>query len=207
MSITVGHIYKFSFEQDFENLNGIYKVTHAMDYDTLLVDDVDLLKSLFEPANLTDIELQAALPTIKTDTFYRLVTIDGQTELYVPYQYVVGIPVPDVFEYAKLMLVVDLGPWAEPDVLAGIQSIISDYLENAYGIVEQPEVMAYDNVWMAESDYEATKDARQTVITNGTGTINYFTETQKKQVIIDAKDARIAALEALVVQLHDQLNP
>lgn len=207
MSITVGHIYKFAFDTDFAILNGIYKVTHAMDYDTLIESDVDLLNSLFEPAGLSDVELQVALPTIKTDTFYRLITIDGNTELYIPYQYVVGIPVPDVFEYSKLMLVVDLGPWAEPDVLAGIQSIISSYLENAYGITEQPEVMAYDTVWMAESDYEATKDARQDVIDNGTGTINYFTETQNKQEIINAKDARIDALEALVAQLHNQLYP
>lgn len=207
MSITVGHIYKFTFSDDFVSLNGIYKVTHSMDYNTLLEDDVSLLDSLFVPAGLTDVELDAELPDIMTDVFYRLVNIDGTQILYIPYQYIVGIPVPDVFEYSKLMLAVDLGPWAEPDTLAAISNTISQYLENAYGISETPEVMAYDSVWMAESDYEAIVEARQTTIDSGTGVVNYFKETQNKQAIIDAKDARIAALEDLVAALHADLNP
>lgn len=207
MSINVGKIYKFAFDSSFASLNGIYKVTHAMDYNTLLENDVDLVSKLFIPAGLTDTEYQAALPDLMTDTFYRLIALDGELELYVPYQYIVGIPVPDVFEYSKIMLGVDLGPWAEPDLLSGISTIISDYLENAYGITEAPEVMAYGSVWMAESDYEAIKDVRQDVIDNGTGTINYFRETQNKQTTINAQAARITALEDLVAQLHDQLNP
>jgi len=204
MSITVGHIYKFSFSDDFDSLNGIYKVTHSMDYDTLLEDDVSLLDSLFVPAGLTDVELDAALPDLMTYTFYRLISIEGTQILYVPDQYIVGIPIPDVFEYSKLMIAVDLGPWAEPDTLAAISATISQYLENAYGISETPEVMAYDTVWMAESDYEAIVQARQTTIDNGTGVVNYFKEAQIKQNTIDAQAARIAALEDLVAALDAQ---
>jgi hypothetical protein len=101
MSITVGQIYKFALETDFASLNGIYKVTHAMDYNTLLERDVVLLDKLFVPAGLSDTEYQAALPDLMDDIFYRLVSMDDKVELYVPYQYIVGIPVPDVFEYSK----------------------------------------------------------------------------------------------------------
>lgn len=207
MSITVGHVYKFAFHTDIASLNEIYKVTHALDYNTLLEDDVDLLDKLFTPAGLGQAELDAALPTIMLDTFYRLVGVDGTVELYVPYSYINGIPVPDVFEYAKLMLGVDLGPWAEPDVLATLKTTVSQYLQDGFGIIEEPKTMVYDKVWMAESDYEAILAAREAVKAGGSGVINYFTESKRLQETIDAKDARIAALEDLVRQLDAELNP
>jgi hypothetical protein len=207
MSITIGQIYKFAFIDTFASLNGIYRVTHSMDYNTLLETDVDLMVTLFTPAGLTEQDMQTALPDISTDTFYRLVSPDGLTTLNVPYQYIVGIPVPDVNEYSKIMLAVDLGPWAEPDVLPAMITVISNYLQNGWGVVKPPELMAYETEWMSAADYEAIKQSRQNVIDSGLGVPNYYAENMAKQTIINNQAARIAALEEIVRLQDALLNP
>ena len=72
MNVEVGETYKFSFDTDYNTLNGIYKVLSLVSYDQILLDDVDLIESLYGLVGKSDTDLATDLPTIKEEAFYSL---------------------------------------------------------------------------------------------------------------------------------------
>lgn len=202
MSIELGHAYEFRFKTGFESLNGIYRVTHALSYDSILEAEADLLTNLYAPAGKDQDDLDTDLPVISKDSFYTLVSPADASVLYMPSRYIVGIPIPDVREYAKLMLNIDLGVISDPALLQSITDSIAQILQGAHGIVSPPVVMQYDTEWMSESTYDAIVTAREA---SKTGIQNYYTLSLEQAVTIAEKNAKIAALETLVDQLYAQL--
>jgi hypothetical protein len=199
MSIELGHAYQFSFTAGFETLNGIYRVTHALSYDSLLEGSVDLLASLYTPAGKDQDDLDADLDALSAESYYKLVHVTSALELYMPKGYIVGIPVPDVREYVKLMLSIDLGVMADPAILQSIVDTVKDVIQGAHGVTNDPVLLQYSTQWMSETTYEAIVAAREQA---RTGVTNYYTLSQQQAATIVEKNARIAALEILVDQLR-----
>ena len=202
MSIELGHAYEFSFKTGFESLNGIYRVTHALSYNSVLEAEADLLANLYAPAGKDQDDLDTDLPTISQDSFYTLVSTTDASVIYMPASYIIGIPIPDVREYALLMLNIDLGAIADPALLQSVRDSVVQILEGGYGITNEPVVMQYDSKWMSESTYEAIEKVRERT---KTGIQNYYTLSLRQAETIAEKNAKIAALETLVDQLRAQL--
>ncbi len=201
MSIEIGHAYEFRFKTGFNSLNGIYRVTHAQSYASLLEEDIDLLTYLYSPAGKVQGDLDTDLADIVEDSYYKLVSVEDESViLYVPISYIVGVPVPDVREYGKVMVTVDLGVIADPALLASFQATLGQTLEEALGILTSPILMQYGTEWMSESAYQALEEAREAA---KTGVTNYYTLSIEQAAEILAKDAKIAAYETLVADQHD----
>lgn len=204
MNIDIGNTYGFRFKAGFTSLNGIYTVTHGLSWDSILLEEVDLFATLYQKAGKTTGDLEADYADLPVESFYRLVNVTDNTEVFMPKSYIIGIPVPDVFEYQKLMLTVDLGLFAEPDTLATIRNTVGQVLEGQLGTTTDVNVVIYGSQWMTEGDYEQIVEDRAAA---RTGVINYYSEVLKKDIVITKLNARIAALEEIVSQQHAQLNP
>lgn len=202
--LTIGHAYEFTFDTGFTDLDGIYKVTHAMTYDSVLLDEVDLYVNLYKPAGKSEQDLETDLPDYVDRTFYRFESVIDTTVLYVPDTIIVGIPAPDVREYAKVMLSVNLGVFADPTLLASLVNTMQQVLEGSHGILDIPIVATYDTTWMSESAYEAIVAAREAA---ATGTTNYYSDNLVLQQEVADKNAEIAALEIIIAQQDAIINP
>lgn len=203
MSITVGQTYKFAFKTDFAALDGIYTLTHAVSWETLLVDEIDLFVHLYNKVNKTEADLDIDTPTIKTDVFYRLQLVTDETVfIYIPSKYIVGLPNAAVEEYSKLMITVDLGTFANANVLATLQQTMRDVLEQNVGVTNEVEVVEYDTEWLTSSEYATVESDR---LNSRTGSINNYLEVIKKDTQIADLQAQVNALTELCSQLNAQI--
>ena len=198
MNVEVDEVYKFAFKTGFNWLDNIYRVLALVDYDQLLIDDVDLFVSLYNLVGKTQGELEADLPDISKEAYYILEDVVSLNKIYVPRSYVIGLPQGNIKEYSNVVLTADLDVWADPTALNNVKATIADALEGAYGITQAPLLIKAGSTWMAESDYNDIEEQRET---DRTGVTNSYTEIQRLTSEIAKKDARIAALEQLVVQL------
>jgi len=199
MSIDVGTVYEFTFKSDFTALNGIYKVSHSLDYDTILLEDISLLDFLYSHVSKTAEDLLTDLSDYRDNVFYKITHVTTLAVYYVPRSYIVGIPNPDVRPYSKLVLTLDLGPFADPDLLVTLKETISQVLSVNTGITESPVIMEYDQEWMTGGAYNDIVDDRAA---NKGNTINYYSENLKLIQQLTQKNTTIAGMEELIHDLN-----
>ena len=199
MSIDVGTVYQFVFKGGFTDLNGIYKVSHSLDYDTILLEDISLLDFLYSQVNKTAQDLETDLSDYKDNVFYKITHVSTLAVYYVPRSYIVGIPNPDVRPYSKLVLTQDLGPFADPNLLATLMATIQQVLQVETGIVELPTIMEYDREWMTGGEYTSIVDDR---IANKGNTVNYYSANKELINQITSKNTTIAGLEEIIRNIN-----
>jgi hypothetical protein len=204
MSIDIGNTYKFRFKSGFDSLNGIYTITHGLSWDSILLEEIDLFTLLYEPAGKVANDLDTDKSELTKESFFRLVNVEDGSVVFMPKSYITGVPEPDVFEYPKLMLTVNLGLHIEPDTLATLQATVGTVLLGQLGTSADVAVVQYGSKWLSEGDYEQIVEDRAN---SRSGVVNYYSEVLKKDIEIAKKNARITALELLVSQQHAQLNP
>ena len=203
MSIGVGNTYSLRFKNEFGDLDGIYTITHSLSYDSILEGDIDLLEFLYRWVNKSQSDLDNDLDDLKSETFFRAIHVETFTELYVPRSFIVGIPNPDVREYSKLMITMNLGLFADPNLLSTVAAAVKQNVINLVGLPvdADPVIMEYGKTWMTGTKYDDLT-ALRTV--NKGNAVNYFALAQQRQETINKQASQIAALEELVRQLNDQ---
>lgn len=195
MSIVVGNQYGLKFVSGFTDLDGIYAVTHAVDYNSLLLDDISLMTYLFVHVNKTEADLKTALPDIVDDVFYKIINVVTNAIYYVPRSYIVGIPNPNVAAYSRLMLTMDLGVFADPTLLTTLKNSIRTALLEGLGIDKEVQVMEYGKRWLTKEDYNTLVADREQ---QSTGFVNYYEKYNEQVETIQTQASKIAALEEII---------
>ena len=195
MSIVVGNQYGLKFKDDFDDLDGIYTVSHAVDYNSLLLDDISLMTYLFIHVGKTEEDLDVAIGDIRDDVFFKIVHVVNESIYYVPRSYIVGIPDPNVAAYSKLMLTMDLGVFADPTLLATLKNSIENALREGAGIDKQVQLMQYGEQWLTQEEYETIAEDRETT---RTGFVNYYEKYTEQEALVQTQNTKIAALEEII---------
>lgn len=179
MSIKIGEIYDFRFGTHDDNekytpLDGIYKVLDIYSYTRILEEDVDLYELTFSKVNILKDSFESEVVKYKYDNIYMLESVlDGDT-ICIPESLIIGYPSPDVKEYPKIMLSIDLGVFDSPETVLQIEEIVKNTIlqtlgsDIATGTNEpvDPKVSAvvYMKEWMSVSDYLELRNNRKKVI-------------------------------------------
>jgi hypothetical protein len=116
MQIVPGSVYKFVFIESVPAghpatpSDGTYKVIQEMTHDELRTNArIDT----YPAATYADV------------VFYKIQSTDTSLIVYVPETYITGFPVVDVREYPKIVLTMNLGIVANPNILNSLQTEIS----------------------------------------------------------------------------------
>jgi hypothetical protein len=229
----------------FSLIDGIYLVKGITDYSGVLRDNVKLTDGLYryvsEPSQV-NADFQADLTKLKTANFYKLQAVEDifttktvvinstnvsadvkvvpkDAILYVPTYLVAGLPDPDVQEYAKLMMTIDLGPFADPELLATLKDTVGQILEAYHGIdrdgYSDPSrsasgryggisAMIYSSAWLTQDDYKAIEASREVTATDANASsarfkrVNYYLLAKQRQETIARLNAKIAAYEEII---------
>lgn len=174
MQLVLGQTYRFEFDTPFEALGyvletnptgGYYTVTEQLTYERLCERGVDLLELLYTPAGLAQTDLDAAVTagTFIGATFVHLKSVVDNSSIYAPTASIVGVPIIDIHQYAKVCLNIDLGVFADEALLDEITALVSGLLLWKYGIGASSgdvRLLTYDRQWMTAVEYAAIDDAR-----------------------------------------------
>lgn len=229
MQLVLGQTYRFTFDDPFAVLGydaeanptgGYYAAVELLTYERVLERDMDLMELLFTPAGLTQTDLDAAVAngTYIGKTFVHLKSVVDNASRCVPVDSIVGVPIIDVHNYAKLVLTLDLGVFADENTLDEITTMVQGFLLWKYGIASTENmvrVLAYARQWMTGAEYQATVDAREAVKIAERANVptdlaalgisdqsqHLISAMQKLAANAATADAKNDALEALVRQL------
>lgn len=125
----------------------------------------------------------------------RFTTVETKDVLYIPMPILSTYPYTDLNEYAKIALAIDIGVYAEGDVLEAAAARIKEIIMTDYGIEATPRVMIYDKVWMRDSVYAGIKEIREAAKGQ---TINYYSECKRLTSLINDLNTKISALESII---------
>lgn len=201
MNIETDKVYLFKFKPGFESLDGIYKVTHQLNYEEILEENIDLYKELYEKVNKTRQDLDQDIENYKDDVFFKLEKPGDTVEpfyFYIPETLLNQYPDSNVAEYNKVMMTIDLGLFANPDILTSLITAVSEIISTNQGITVQPVLMTYGKQWMLTADYEQLEQNRENAKGN---IINYFSECNRLTDELNKAQARIQALEDIIKSL------
>ena len=199
MYIDIDAAFKFIFTPDFSSLDGVYKVVQSLTYDEILASEIDMAIDLYARVNKTAEDWEADAESYRKDIFYKLEVMNGELEedsFHIPISIVRDYPDPNIHEYGKLSIMVDLGPHADEDKMNSLIIDFQTILETNYGIASTPRLVVYDRTWMSETDYEVIDAAREAA--KGT-IINYKSESVRLEQELVAARAKIDALEQIII--------
>ena len=203
MNIVADKYYKFSFVEDFVTLDGIYKVLQLMSYSEIINETIDMVASLYSKVYAEDAATAAwelARAGLIHNTFYKLQSVTDETVIIMaPEAILTEYPNASVDQFCKIMLNIDLGLFANQDDLDTIGQIITEQLHARLGITPNPQILIYDKQWMADVEYDEIEAAR---VASREAVVNYYSEAVRQSAEITVKDAKIAALEAIIVGLQ-----
>lgn len=203
---SLGSVYQFTFESDFESFNGVYKLVKLMTYDEYLEDGNNLLDDFFTPNGQDETALNEALPTIRASKIMKLVTPNDLEEskvVFAPLCYVKTVPDFNVKCYKEFGLIVSVGVIDEVDSLEYIRTNLIEQFSAALGIHTNPKFVTLGDVWLSESQYAEIKAQRDQ---DALATINYFSENKRLQQQLNKAHTKIQYYEELVKQLNDQIT-
>lgn len=193
-NLAVGHVYRFSFIGEFKSLgyvpssqsvdtpeapseivtteeenenHGIYKLTRIMSYYDLISSGIDLYANLYQPLGLPKELFLHDQDNINQGCIYELVDpTDSKKLLYMPIFFIDGTPDASVEEYNRLMMVLDLGIYADPSIVAELEELVTHILLCRFGLdntqnVNPSKLVRGDSVWMTTTDYDKLNDVRE----------------------------------------------
>lgn len=134
-------------ETSFSSLNGIYFVDRAIVYKDIIEQDIDLtetlLKNISIPNGIAEIKdgvavdkqalLDSFIGDYLNDVFYKLISTEDESELWVPESLIAAYPNPNVKEYHKVMISTDLGVFDDAPTVMIIQDIIASVIKAKIG--------------------------------------------------------------------------
>lgn len=201
-NIVVDKYYKFELVYGFDTLNGIYKVLQTLSYAEVVDSSIDMVVMLYGKTYppKTQAEYEIARSNYLTDTFYKLQSVlDETVVIMVPGSLLARYPNASVDQFCNIMLNIDLGLFANQDDLDTIGQIITEQLHSRLGIDPHPQIAIYDKTWMTDAEYDIIEAARLAARGN---VVNYYSEATRLTTLNEDKDAKIAALEAIIVNLQ-----
>ena len=208
MIVNLNSTYLFKFKDDFDALDGIYKVVDILAYERILSDEIDMYENLYSQVGKTEDTALADISNYVRDTFYKLEHADNGKIIYVPTGLVFSAD-PGVREYKAVMLVVDLGLFEDPEyvypIVPTVDAAIIDNVgtelteDNGTTVVVAPKssVNVYSSKWMTISEYDELMSQRATARSSfNSGTLYNYVERYKTLLAErDALSERVALLE------------
>lgn len=180
MSIHINTVYNFKFGtsegmDSYTSLNGIYKVLDIYSYQRILNEDVDLYTLTFSKVNVSKETFETEIIKYTGDNFYMLQSVLDEDIICIPDSLIIGYPSPDVKEYPKLMLSVDLGVFDAPETVLMLENIIKETIVKTIGaeitdgtevepVDPKVSVVVYLKEWMSCSDYVKIRQERKAVL-------------------------------------------
>jgi hypothetical protein len=136
-----------------------------------------------------------------------IVTLQSATSaiIFVPDTYISKFPDLTGVEYKRLVMSVLLGPLPDNVDLTFLKTILGDAASDVTGVVATVTEHVAPYAGVVTADQHATLEAaRQAAINNRT--IDRATVLQQ-QTVINAQAQRITDLQAIIMDLQEQLNP
>lgn len=201
MDLKVGWLYRFSFTEYFNKLDGTYTLTRVYTFDELTNDGITIKESLYSVYNVPDTQYAADIPKIISEPIYKLVSvIDPDTTVYVPNCVLSTEPVFSVREYSNLVLAIPIGIYRNTEDLSSVKNAISEEIAATLGEVGDASYIAVSSKYLTENEYaDAIKDRENKV----KQVLNYFSENVKLQNTVSKQKTQIKALTDIIVSLQN----
>jgi hypothetical protein len=217
MQLTINKHYNFLFDPTgdvFNQLNGIYFVERALVHADIINEEIDLYVDLYEKVGLAEAELHAQLDNYMNGVYYKLVSPEDGSFIWMPESLMVGYPDANVAMYKKVMLLTDLGVFDDPDVLLAIKDIVNNTIKAKVGTLlvndEQVEpttiVSVYGTVWLTHEQYANIATDRNNIAKRDPNYVVDYHERYIQQLAEVARlNTQITALEEIVATLHQSI--
>ena len=234
INVIVGNEYRFEFTEGYSKLNGNYRITHIVDYNTLQLDQYDLFKNLYQLVDKTQNDLNTDLAdteagNLRSQSFLIIRDLDSATEfentveVVMPFSYISGIPDPSIRRICNLALVADIGPVINEDRLIAVSNEIIDSLTTRMGLFYVPEgsentepvhipasdvnltPVAYSFSYLTTSEIAEVERVRED-LRNNNPLINYIDENRKLTEVNSALTAQVEALKQIINNINNQNN-
>lgn len=200
MSVNVGWTYKFTFTNDFVDLDGVYSVVKIYTYDELINDGIDLVDGLYTKVGKTGDDLELDVHLYRDEDIYKLVNPDNiEIVYYVPAPILANTPNPNIKKYPKLVIGINLGIYNDETELNYIKDTLHELLASTLGLVDPPKVFSVNNVWLTEEEYDNIVEIRKSTATD---VVNYFSENIKLRNTISKQNSTIEYLQSVIQNLN-----
>jgi hypothetical protein len=198
---------KFVFAPRFSVLNGVYRVRSTTTFVDAMSSGIDFVANLYTPAGMTANDFNQDYPSYQYDQVVSLESVlDATVILYVPETVFPTVPDPTVKEYFSLLGVVNLGVQSNPQLILPLMDQITDAIQSTLGTTETLRIATnpQNKVYLTDTEYAALDVARQSHIKE---LMPFSVQLKNAQDIITYQAAKIAAYEALIVQLSQPPAP
>lgn len=204
----LGCAYSFSFRDKFSKYDGIYTVSRILTFDETLLDQIDL-SALYVDAGYTAEDYNTEVDTIdsskyprvpiREDKILKLQSVSDETVTrYIPFTICSTTPNPNIKQYHKLVLSLDLGTYDNMEDIDYITNVIQDTASKALGVSSTVDMFSYATVWMTEdayADIQSERDTKKTEI------INLFSENNRLRTELDKAKTLITKYETTIINL------
>ena len=191
--------YKFKFEEDFDRLNGVYKVVKIYSFNELLVDQVNLFEEFYSLSKnpITEAEFERdRLPIIRTRPIFKIESvIDANIVHYIPEQEITFAPDPHVNPYKDLILSWRYGACKEAEEIEFAKNQVNELVEGLFGSVDSPLTVAIGTVWLTDTEFQEIQNDR---VLHKTLIMNFYKSNIEHLNTIAALRGRIQALEDII---------
>lgn len=207
--VKTGWTYKFAFRKGFESLNGVYTVVKIYTYEELLSENIQLSSSLYALVGKTETEYERDYVTyeFRTHDIYKLVDSSNTHRfIYIPEGLLGEIPNSNVKKYPKIVLMLNMGIFNDTTKIEYVADLIKDQISYEFGITNAPDVVAIQEVWLTDEEYQDIENDR---ITEARDVVSYFTENIELRNKISDLSSRLNVLEKkiLSVSVTDGTDP
>lgn len=148
---------------DSDITRGIFRVENITTYYNLVLSGIDVYQNLYLPLGLTP-ELYEAdrKKWMNDDVWYKLVDPVLATRVfYVPVAIIDGIPDGNVTQFDRYHLIVDIGVFSDPEILASLVTNINMLMRAKFGIPSSTQLASYDKVYIPNEYYDWLNKVRE----------------------------------------------
>lgn len=197
MIIHLGWRYKFSFDEPFETLNGVYTVTKVYTFEELVQDRVDL-SQLYESVGATE-RLKTDITTIIHEPIYKLVnTLDETRIIHMPQLLIALEPDPTVKKYYNSVVTWNIGAFPDKDDLLESQKVLNQLIETVFGTSSESIIIDVGVQWLSDTEFEVLENERADKRQQA---FNYYSELLKVRAERDSYKTKCTALEDILKSL------
>lgn len=195
----VGTVYKFVFISPFDTYNGVYTVLRIMTFDEVVSDGVDMVK-LYTSVGKTEEDYNEAVKTgLRYDDFLKLENIITKEILHVPFSLAELEPDPNIKEYNRVALAVDLGIFDNISDISFAKNTIDSTIAKGLGVEASSHTFSIEKVWMTLEEYNKEVEKRAE---KKSTLVNLYSEVLRLRKELDSQNQKIAYYEDLLIQLN-----
>lgn len=154
----------FDFIAKFALLNGVYKVTSEVAFVDAVASGVDFVTNLYTPAGLSASDYSADYAGYVGDIVLILQSVsDEKVVVYAPTSTFRTIPDSTIKAYDRIVMVVDIGPQADTQVILPLRTAIQDYVRTQLGITDPVSVLTdpTKRTYLTQAQYDTLEQARE----------------------------------------------